>query len=142
MIRDQELVRELFGFVRRSPMVTREENLLLVRAAKRLDELVRARALRWADAVKRGYYGQPAYITGYVDEYGLEIDSWALLYSDHCDLKDDLHAIVNVDKMWTIRPDQNEVIFWSNVPTAEQITQELGRRGIETVPQGSAAGAE
>ena len=95
-----------------------------------------------ADAVKRGYYGQPAYITGYVDEYGLEIDSWALLYSDHCDLKDDLRAIVNVDKMWTIRPDQNEVIFWSNVPTAEQITQELGRRGIETVPPGSAAGAE
>ncbi len=44
--------------------------------------------------------------------------------------------------MWTIRPDQNEVIFWSNVPTAEQITQELGRRGIETVPPGSAAGAE
>lgn len=142
MTRDQALVQELFSFVKRSPMVTREENLLLVRAAKRLDELTRARALRWADAVKRGYYGKPAYITGYIDEYGLEMDSWALLYSDHGDLKDDLRAIVNVDKMWTIRPDQNEVICWSNVPTAEQITQELRRRGIETVPPGSAAGAE
>ena len=83
--------------------------------------------------MRRGYYGEPAYITGYVDECGLETDCWALLYSAHCDVKDDLYAIVNADRMWTIRPDQTYVICWSNVPTAEQITQELARRGIEVL---------
>ena len=69
-------------------------------------------------------------MTGCMDEYGMEYDCWALLYSAHCDAKDDLMAIVNVDKMWTIHPDQNEVVFWSSVPTAQEIEAELARRGI------------
>lgn len=125
---DQELVRKLFDLAKRSPMVNAQENLLLKQAAKRLDELTKARALRWADAVRRGYYGQPAYITGYQDG-GLTYDSWALLYSAHCDIKDDLFAIVNAGRLWTISPDQHDdVICWSNVPTTEQIDQEQARR--------------
>jgi len=130
---DQDTVRQMYALAKKYPLVNHQENMLLIRAAKRLDELTRARALKWADAVRRGYYGEPAYITGYVDDCGMEMDSWGLLYSAHCDVKDDLYVIVNKDTMWEIHPDQEYVIFWSNVPAAEEITRELARRGIETV---------
>ncbi len=130
MSKDRELVQQMYGMSKKYPLVNHQENMLLIRASKRLDELTRARALKWTDAVHRGYYGEPAYMTGYVDEYGMEYDCWALLYSAHCDAKDDLMAIVNVDKMWTVHPDQNEVVFWSSVPTAQEIEAELARRGI------------
>ena len=126
---DQELVKRLFDLAHKSPCVNHQENELILRAAKRLDELTRARALKWTDAVRRGYYGQPAYITGY-QEGGLTNDCWALLYSPHSDIKDDLYAIVNAGRLWTIpaNGDHGGVGIWSNVPTPEQIEQENARR--------------
>lgn len=124
---DQDMVMKLFALARKMPCVNHQENLLLKQAAKRLDELTRARALRWTDAVRRGYRGEAGYITGYA-EGGLTYDCWALLYSDHCDAKDDLRAIPNEGMMWTIRPDDRGVIIWSNVPTEAQIEAELARR--------------
>jgi hypothetical protein len=131
MNNDQELVRQMYALAKKYPMMNHQENMLLLRVAKRLDEQTRARALKWPDAVKRGYYGEPGYVTGYVDEYGMEFDCWALLYSAHSDVKDDLFAIVNKDTMWTLRSDMAEVIIWSAVPTAAQIEEELARRGIQ-----------
>lgn len=128
MTRDREMVMQMFALAKRYPMVNHQENLLLMKAAKRLDELTRPRALKWADAVKRGFRGEPGYITGYVDGAGLECDCWALLYSAHGDTEDDLYAIVNAGRLWTIRKDQLNVIIWSNVPTVEQIDEEAARR--------------
>ena len=127
MTKDQGLVQQMFALVKKWPAVNHQENMLLLRAAKRLDELTRARAMRWGDAVRRAYYSQPAYVTGYM-EGCLENDSSAVLYSPHMDLKEDIYAVVNKDTMWTIHPDDPGVILWSMVPTAEQIAQEEARR--------------
>ena len=135
MTKDQELVRQVFALVKKWPAVNHQENMLLLRAAKRLDELTRARALKWNDAVRRGYYSEPAYVTGYRDG-GLVYDAWAILYSPRMDMTDDLYAIVNKDMMWTIHPDSPEVICWSAVPSAEEIEAEQTRRAEAKKPEG------
>lgn len=125
--RDHELVQQMFALAKKYPAVNHQENMLLLRAAKRLDELTRARALRWGDAVRRAYFSEPAYITGY-REGGMEYDAWAVLYTPHLEQKEPIYAIVNAGRMWTIPPDTPEVILWSAVPTAEQIEEERKRR--------------
>ena len=117
---DQELVRRMWDLAKRDIFPNHQENALIREAAKRLDGLTRARALSWPDVVRRAYYGEAAYLTGYVDG-GIEYDCWVLLYAPRCEYDEPVFAIANKDLMWTIEPGMAGVELWTMMPGNAQI---------------------